>query len=337
MSRQVKNNQETVTVSFPCVHGTVRGDLVRITCFCSNELKGAIKVVSAIDEEIAKRIIGATRHGESSPAAAHGVIALFSNPMFGGESYGLALAICDKIARLETAEQLTQIIATGRIPHDGCGKIKHIGGFIEKLNAVAASAANGAIFIFPRDNLDDAEEEIGPALENLEKRGIQWRAIKHIDELDGVLWSSSQSFDDGFFTNVIQKLKSGFVEFKQGFSTHKTVAVSILLGVTVATLFFIDAMLRGSVQQQAMNASVKDSPLQDERIESPELNEISAKKSESHQFIRLISADVSSGKHQSILEENRSPADDGDPESDSVRSQIRKKAIESIGINGKYY
>ena len=89
--------EDTVQVFFPCVHGEASGQLVTVSCFQANELKGVIKVVSGIDDETARRIIGATRYSETHNRAASGVIAFFSNPLFGGESYGLALALADKM------------------------------------------------------------------------------------------------------------------------------------------------------------------------------------------------------------------------------------------------
>lgn len=185
-------HRNLVAVLFPCVHGAAAGQLIKITCFGSNELKGSIKVVAGVDDEAARRIIGAARHEETDERAANGVIALFSNPLFGGASFGLALAIADKMTRFGAFQEQRQIVATGRIPADGCGSVEMIGEFEAKLGLIEQNAADASLFVFPGQHLKDLSKDIQQRLDALEAKGIQWRAINHVQELDGVLWVSQR-------------------------------------------------------------------------------------------------------------------------------------------------
>ena len=109
-----------VSVSFPCVHGTGKGEVITITCFPVNEMKGTIKIPAVDIEDVARRVIGASRHDETDHRAANGVIAMFSNPQFTGLSYTLALAIADKLTTT-LADFSQQIVDLGFVV-DGPGR-----------------------------------------------------------------------------------------------------------------------------------------------------------------------------------------------------------------------
>jgi len=226
---------KSVAVLFPCVHGVAAGQLIKITCFGSSEMKGAIKVVAGVDDEAARRIIGAARHEEKDERAANGVIALFSNPLFGGGSFGLALAVADKMARFGAIQEQRQIVATGRIPADGCGSIEAIGDFEAKLGLIEQNAPDASLFVFPGKNIDNLSKDIRQKLDVLEVRGIQWRAINHIEELEGVLWASHREQANEHKKANEYSVKnsangqSGIVEL----FTHKEIIVGILLGLSL--------------------------------------------------------------------------------------------------------
>ena len=184
---------DTAIVNFPCVHGAHTGEIIKVTCFQADELKGIIKTLSGIEEVSAINIIGATRHGENNSAAAKGVMATVSNPNFSGRSYGLALAIADKLARYQKCSNLNQVFATGRIESDGCGKVSSIDCLIAKIRMVAENIKKGDIFIFP----DQTENEEGSAQKELlrliEGKGAHWKAISDICELGDLVWYDKQS------------------------------------------------------------------------------------------------------------------------------------------------
>lgn len=186
-------DKKTIKVSFPCVHGFATGQLVTINCFQVDELKGPVKVVSGIDEQAAQKIIGSVRYKENDIRAASGVIVSFSNPLFSGESYGLALAIADKIARLGGLEVWPAMYATGEIPPDGCGTVGRINEFLAKIELVYEQGKEDSLFVFPTDNLSSSPDQIQEKLNQLKSRGIKYRAIRHINDLEGYLWRSSSA------------------------------------------------------------------------------------------------------------------------------------------------
>lgn len=192
MSKSAKP-QDTAQVFFPCVHGEASGQLVTVSCFQANELKSAIKVVSGIDDETARRIIGAARYSEMDDRAAAGVLALFNNPLFGGESYGLALSLADKMIRYGRHGEWTEIYATGKIPPDGCGAVEAIKEIEKKLDLILSNGKPGSLFVFPSENLTEHSDNLKITLTKLEKKNIRWIAIHNLKDLDGILWKSTDS------------------------------------------------------------------------------------------------------------------------------------------------
>jgi hypothetical protein len=92
------------------------------------------------------------------------------------------------MTRLGNDENWTEIYATGSIPPDGCGVVGAIRGLREKVDLVSQQGKPGSLFVFPADNLSDSSEEIEEKLTQLEAKGIQYRAVRHINDLEGVLW-----------------------------------------------------------------------------------------------------------------------------------------------------
>ncbi len=183
-----------VDAFFPCVHGHDTGEMVQLQAFAASKLKATIKITSpAIDDTAAQHVVGASRFGERDSKSALGVIASVSNPSFSGNSYQLTLAITDKLARYGWARVAAPLIATGRIPTNGCGRVESIDGLETKLRLILRDASPGSIFVFPAANQQVlSSAELG-LLEEIEARDIMWQAISHIDELEGQLWNSPES------------------------------------------------------------------------------------------------------------------------------------------------
>lgn len=184
----VSDRKMTVQVLFPCVHGLANGQLVTINCFSSAELKSTIKAVTGIDEEIARRVIGASRYGESDGRAGIGVMALFSNPLFSGESYGLALAVADKLARFTAVREWTEIYATGSVPADGCGRVGAVGGFAEKLDLLMEKAKPGSLFLYPKNNLFPFSDQIQEKMNLLKSKKVECIAVTTVNDLQEKVW-----------------------------------------------------------------------------------------------------------------------------------------------------
>lgn len=113
----------------------------------------------------------------------------FDPEHFVGPSFGLAAALADRSLRygLKPEYEARQIIATGEIVAKGLGAIGSVGGLIEKIRIVRAHGKTGALFLLPKDGLDKGGQEIADALATLIERGITWRTIAHIDDLNDLL------------------------------------------------------------------------------------------------------------------------------------------------------
>lgn len=231
------DKQKPVQVLFPCVHGLAKGQFVTINCFPAAELKSSIKVVTGVDEEVAGRVIGASRYGETDSRAGTGVMALFSNPLFSGSSYGLALAIADKLARYPAAAKWKEIYATGAVPADGCGKIDAIQGFKEKLDLLNEHAEPASIFIYPLKN-GTSRKQIQEKLEALRNKGIKCIAVDTIDNLQGRIWQVGTH-------NKVSQQQSKF-QLKQLALEGKT--LQILSYVVLAGIFSFLIYVAGSAE-----------------------------------------------------------------------------------------
>lgn len=184
---------DSAKVHFPCIHSGGGGDILSVSCFLSDDLKGIVKVVSGIDDESARRVIGPSRYGERNFRAGNGVMVLFSNPLFTGKSYGLALAVADKIARYgKMPGTWSTIYATGEINADGCGKVTAVDGFDAKLDLLRAKGVPDGVLLYPEHCLTTSKHE----KENLSRffeGGVECIGIQHISELEGLLWEESLS------------------------------------------------------------------------------------------------------------------------------------------------
>jgi hypothetical protein len=178
---------------FPCVHGANTGELVRLHAFVAPQARSILKVTSpAVDEQCARVVIGASRYSERDERSALGVIVSVSRTAFSGDSYELALAIADKLARYASGPPENPVIATGRVPHDGCGAVDAINHLHSKLQLVLGTAQKGSYFLFPQVNLDSASAEEKRLLEELSEAGIRWHAVSRIDECMDILSPSSR-------------------------------------------------------------------------------------------------------------------------------------------------
>ena len=130
-----------------------------------------------------KHLLGYARHGEGIETIDIAVVVHFDNLDFEEASYGLALAVSDKRARFGPRGGDATIVATGIIGNRG--RVSRIEAFAEKLALVHDTQPAGTLFLFPLANRDEAIE----GLAALTAKGIDWRAVGAIDELDE-LWQS---------------------------------------------------------------------------------------------------------------------------------------------------
>ncbi|NJN48330.1 MAG: hypothetical protein HC808_19715 [Candidatus Competibacteraceae bacterium] len=97
-----------------------------------------------------KEILGHSRSDEDPTTLDIDVVVRFSDPRFDGQSYGLALALADKLARFGNPTPYHRIVATGVLTHERV--ICRVEGFAEKLKAIAEHCNSEALFIFPKEN-----------------------------------------------------------------------------------------------------------------------------------------------------------------------------------------
>ncbi|PIE59390.1 MAG: hypothetical protein CSA32_04160 [Desulfobulbus propionicus] len=226
-----KKPADSVKVYFPCIHAGTTGEFLSVTCFKSQELKGIVKVVLGVDDETARTIIGAGRHGERGPEVGEGVMMLFSNPLFSGRSYGLSMVVADKLARYGKAAAATRIYATGEIPVDGCGRVDPVEGCTEKLHLLKKTLSPGSLLLLPQANVSSSQQNRA-LIENLMELGIECIAISHIDELNGVVWKADSSL---FYEDTLQKLKTFFIQP----DTLKSAGVLLSVFLFIALLYLI--------------------------------------------------------------------------------------------------
>ncbi len=131
-------------------------------------------------EEI-KHQIGYARDGENLDTLDIGVIVLFEHREFTGLSYGLALAIADKLARFPRQVDIPVICATGRLGNKG--EVLGIKQFSVKVEIAENALESSAVFAFPAENRDDALEGLG----RLEAKGVSLLSVTQLDELSR-LW-----------------------------------------------------------------------------------------------------------------------------------------------------
>ncbi len=225
------NPADAVKVYFPCIHAGSTGDILSITCFKSEELKGIVKVVLGIDDEAARTIIGAGRHGERGPEVGKGVMMLFSNPLFSGRSYGLSMVVADKLARYRKITAATKIYATGEIPVDGCGRVDPVDGFTEKLHLLKTTLSPGSLLILPQANVANSEQNRA-IIKQLTDLGVECIDIAHVDELERVVWQAKPPL---LPADKLQKLKTILVDP----TTLKSAAVIFSVFLFSALLYLI--------------------------------------------------------------------------------------------------
>jgi hypothetical protein len=176
---------------------------VEVTAYPQQAHAGRKSCPSGKSAEV-KRLLGYARYGEGIEAVDMDVVVHMDDTDFDEGSYGLALAISDKLARFgvhdaandktsdktgdetgDTPPATPDIVATGIIGNQGA--VTAIGAFPEKLALVLDSQGPGTLFVFPAANRDDRQADIAAGLAALTAKGIAWRAVASIVELSD-LW-----------------------------------------------------------------------------------------------------------------------------------------------------
>jgi len=310
------NEKKTARVFFPCVHGRAKGQLVAVNCFQAPELRNTIKVIGGIEDDIAKKVIDAARFSEKDGRAGIGVMAFFPTPYFSGESYSLALAIGDKLARYYPVQKWTAIYATGTLPADGCGKVEKINDFPTKIDLLIEHAQKGSIFIYPKDNLGEIFDSIQQNLNILQSRGIQCLPVSSINDLNEKLWQRG-------LIEITQKYPVLLKDLKK-LSSALFQKQFVWLAVAVGIFLFLLLLASNIPTKNTITKQEKKKPALLEEVNKP---------------VRQLSHQVKV-KAQAVKQKSNNTAQNraisNDPE-DNTKHNKQDIILESTNIDSRFY
>lgn len=174
-------------VLFPIV-GRGEASLATVRCdgLDPKDYPAGRALVLARDEREIERILADSRSCEPTGAEiARPIWVRFIPQQFSGRSYGLALALADKLARYCRQEepQDRRVFATGIVVEDGSGRIGGVEAFDGKLAVIAREARSGDVVVVPQANLDHASCDAREMLARFEKTGVVCRGADHLDQL----------------------------------------------------------------------------------------------------------------------------------------------------------
>lgn len=166
--------------------GSVLGQAVDRHFAIANTLSG--------NEDIFYQVIRDVRHSEPTGAKLSLKTRVrFDSEFFGG-SFGLAAAIADRSARYGFAEgwDSKRIVATGVVLPRRGGEIGEIDALAEKIVIVERFIPAGSLFVVPQGNVEGRGKALVPKLDALRAKGIDWRAVSHINDLNDLLAAEEQ-------------------------------------------------------------------------------------------------------------------------------------------------
>lgn len=193
----------TASVGFPVVG--VTKDINSVSVHSYPQRHNGTKSCAYVDKSKAvKTILGHSRSDEEIDTVDIDVVVKFANPDFSGNSFGLALALADKLARFGSQHTYPAIVATGTLETQGI--ISAVDGFAEKLDIVAKEATRDSLFIYSQGNTSlDAS-----IAKQLEANGVTLRSASCLAELQD-LWQSRATMqeptDDARHSNWLALLR----------------------------------------------------------------------------------------------------------------------------------
>jgi len=162
---------------------------VEVTAYPTSH-RGRKSCPSGKSDEV-KRLLGYARYGEGIEAVDMDVVVHMDDTDFDEGSFGLAVAVCDKLARFGAAVEVGPVVATGMVGNRGV--VSAVAAFSDKLAWVAESQPSGSLFLFPQDNAKGAEE----GLAKLSTKGIRQRGVASVGELSNLWNEPGGGGDDG--------------------------------------------------------------------------------------------------------------------------------------------
>jgi len=183
-------------VVFPIIGGgSVELAAVRCDCLPPNAYRAGKALVLVKDEQEVERILADARSDETAGAEIGIPICVRFMPRdFSGQSYGLALALADKLTRYQIDDESLggQLFATGVIEENGSGKIGKVDQFEDKVFALVEKVQANDVLILPKANIDEATPRATELLNLLIETGATWEAVEHLNDVEK-LWRRAQS------------------------------------------------------------------------------------------------------------------------------------------------
>ena len=183
----------------------------------------------ASDRKLAqvKRILSHARDGEGIESVDTDVVVRFDNDEFEGQSFGLALALADKLARFASEKESQFVLcATGVLKNQG--QIERVEAFPEKLDLARRTLTPGSMFVFPEDNQWESHDALG----NLLEAGIILRSARNLTEL-GEFWKpprrSVTQKGQGLSTSHWKPWVAGVLGISAGFVIPSAIVLAYFL------------------------------------------------------------------------------------------------------------
>jgi hypothetical protein len=184
-SKSAAPARRDVIVEFPVAGGRHSSmNHVRVSAY-GDSLGRVVSMPSSRNHAVrAKLIIDDARYGEDKPTVDMDVVVHFAKNNFDGDSFGLALALADKLARYGAVRQTGRVVATGVVGPQG--EVTAVGAFFAKVAYLEQILQAGDLFVYPTHN---AATIVCEALQRLQNNGVVLRAVEHLEQL-GDLWHS---------------------------------------------------------------------------------------------------------------------------------------------------
>ena len=177
-------------VLFPTCGPEGRMNSVCVTAYPDRHT-GMRSCPSARKVALVKDLLGHGRHDEGIDSVDIDVVVQFDDDAFEGQSFGLGLALADKLARFSYGTGTSKVCGTGIIANKG--RIEAVDHFSAKVAQAELSLIQGDIFVFPKSNEDDDQA----GLRRLAAQGVQLIGVRSLTELrhiwDTKAGESSQS------------------------------------------------------------------------------------------------------------------------------------------------
>jgi len=126
---------------------------------------------------LVKYLLGHGRHDEGIDTVDIDVVVQFDDDNFEGQSFGLALALADKLARFSDSTGGSTVCGTGIVANKG--RIEAVEHFSAKVAQAELSLAQGDIFVFPKSN----EENDPSGLRRLAGQGVHVIGVHSLNDL----------------------------------------------------------------------------------------------------------------------------------------------------------